>query len=100
MRKKRNEFPQLRASGLGISYLADIRQAIGALSLRQKVRQTVGRSVHKPVVLGNGELARRYWQYPDPFSELVLIHYIPQLVSRIPVTIAETGKLLTPVIVV
>ncbi len=32
------------------------------------------RIVQKQVVPGNGDCARRHWQYPYTFSELFLIH--------------------------
>lgn len=61
---------------------------LGAFPHHPKSCQVAGRIVQKPVVLKNGDCFRCHWQYPDSFSELVLIP-VPQLVSHIPVTIAK-----------
>jgi len=57
------------------------------------------RIVQKPVATGNGDRSRRHWQYPDPFSKLVLIHPFRSWSAVSTVAIAATGKRLAPVII-
>jgi len=74
------------------------RDDAGAFPHRQKLRQAAGRIVQKPGVLGNGDRARRHWQYPDPV-EYVLIHTFRSWPAVSPVTIEKKGKRLAPVII-